>query len=77
MRDSSKAVTLAHGALKRRVLVGYLPNTDQVKEFGLECASILKKFLLWKVLLEYDVEEYGIRPVHFGLMQCLFGFARK
>ncbi|MEK6982133.1 MAG: rRNA adenine N-6-methyltransferase family protein [Candidatus Micrarchaeota archaeon] len=80
MRDSSKAVTLAHGALKKGgYLVGYLPNTDQVKEFGLECAKHFEKvFTLESIIREYDVEEYGIRPVHFGLMHSAYlVFARK
>lgn len=80
MRDSSKVVGLAHVTLKKGgYLVGYLPNSDQVKSFYLECSRHFEKvFAIESIIREYEVEEYGIRPVHFGLMHSAYlVFARK
>lgn len=79
--DAEKAVANAHSALKKEGwCVGYLPNIEQAKSFYMEChnAGFQEIFMLENIAREYEVREYGVRPMHIGLMHTAYlVFARK
>lgn len=79
--DAEKGVAGAHSALKKDGwLVGYLPNVEQAKEFYMKCHELgfSEIFMLENIVREFEVREYGVRPVHIGLTHTAYlVFARK
>lgn len=79
--DAEKGVALAHGALKEGGwCVGYLPNVEQAKDFYMACHQngFVEIFMLENIVREYEVREYGVRPMHIGLTHTAYlVFARK
>ncbi len=81
MPDAEKVVASAHAALKKDGwCVGYLPNIEQAKAFYMECHKngFADMFMLEGIVRDYEVREYGVRPVHIGLTHTAYlVFARK
>jgi tRNA (adenine57-N1/adenine58-N1)-methyltransferase catalytic subunit len=79
--DAEKAVPLAYNALAYGGwCVGYTPNVEQAKAFYMEChrAMFTEIFMLECMVREYEVREYGVRPVHFSLSHTAYlVFAKK
>lgn len=81
MPDAEKAVAGAFGALKAGGwCAGYLPNVEQAKDFYMEChkTGFQEIFMIEGIVREYEVREYGVRPMHIGLTHTAYlVFARK
>ncbi|MEW6528422.1 MAG: rRNA adenine N-6-methyltransferase family protein [Candidatus Micrarchaeota archaeon] len=79
--NAEKCVALAHNALKNNGwLTGYFPNIEQAKIFYIECHKIgfSEIFALENIVREYEIREYGVRPIHVGLMHTAYLiFAKK
>ena len=79
--DAEKGVETAGNALKSDGwLVGYLPHFEQAKDFYMKCHELgfVEIFMLENIVREFEVREYGVRPVHIGLTHTAYlVFARK
>lgn len=79
--DAEKAVASAYTALKEGGwCVGYLPNVEQAKDFYIAChtAGYAEIFMIESIVREYEVREYGVRPMHIGLTHTAYlVFGRK
>ncbi|MBD3390354.1 methyltransferase domain-containing protein [Candidatus Micrarchaeota archaeon] len=81
MPGADKAVPPAYKALgKKGQLVGFLPNSEQAKEFYFKCgeSGFRTVFMLENMVREYEVRPYGMRPKNIGLTHTAYlVFARK
>ncbi|OIO20717.1 hypothetical protein AUJ17_05220 [Candidatus Micrarchaeota archaeon CG1_02_47_40] len=81
LADSDKVVKEVYGALKENgFLVGYLPHTEQAKQFVFACnsAGFREIFTLENIVREYLAREQGFRPENVGLIHTAYlVFARK
>lgn len=79
--NAERAIKFAYSSLKKEGwLIGYLPNIEQAKIFHLSCheAMFSEIFTIEGIVREYEVREYGVRPMHIGLIHTAYlTFARK
>lgn len=69
-KGSGLQVEKAFGLLEENgILAGYTTNSDQVKEFHLNAikTGFKKVSTIESIIRELKVEEYGVRPEHFGM----------
>lgn len=74
LKDSHEKIEWAYNKLlSGGYLVGYLPNTDQLKTFYLEAKKYFKEVFALEVYeREWEVREFGARPAHTGLTHTAF-----
>ncbi len=74
LKDAHTKIEWAYSHLKSGgYLVAYLPNTDQLKSFVLAARDKFKDvFALESLEREWEVREFGARPVHTGLTHTAF-----
>jgi tRNA (adenine57-N1/adenine58-N1)-methyltransferase len=81
MADSHLAVPKAVDSLNEKgVIVGYLPHTDQMKEFvkACEAAGFANTYCIECIVREMLVRDAGVRPQNVGIVHTAYlAFARK
>ena len=80
IRDPEKVVERMYSSLKEGGFVAaHCLQIEQAKALHLECEKYFKKvFTLENIIREYAVRDFGVRPVHQGLLHTAYlVFARK